>query len=265
MQQPTPFYTAQNLQPAYHLRYGWTAWPAEGQHLPDHPPKDFWNALADAWERDGLRMLEHQWRPEHVQVTFSARPDMSPAFLAARAKGRVQHALRRVGAQTRFARKFVVRSIGKNTRSAVQNYVNTQTQHDELADPRFAARLRTFAVQDNSVDLTQPHTTSSGRYWYNLHIVLVIADRVRLGKDDTLTALRDMALRVGRVRQIAIAEWSVMPDHAHTLVRPPPDVSPEQTVLWFQNNLAWAAGKCRVWNDTYYAGTCGEYTMHAVR
>jgi len=56
-----------------------------------------------------------------------------------------------------------------------------------------------------------------------------------------------------------------MPDHLHALVRGNPEHSPAEIVLAFQNNTAWKLGQVRFWQDTYYAGTTGEYTMRAVR
>ena len=88
--QPQPLYSADNVHPAYELRYSWTGWPA-CPPLPvnDSPLMD----LGPLWEGDGMRLLEQCWSEEMVQLTFSAQPDVSPVFLAGRAKGRLQHAL----------------------------------------------------------------------------------------------------------------------------------------------------------------------------
>ena len=39
----------------------------------------------------------------------------------------------------------------------------------------------------------------------------------------------------------------------------------QEVALAFQNNLAYALGQARIWADTYYVGTFGEYDMSAVR
>ena len=79
--QPQPLYAADNVHPAFDLRYSWTGWPSR-RPLPVNT-----SLLADLkplWEGDGLRLLEHRWSDEIIQVTFSAPPGVSPVFLAAR-------------------------------------------------------------------------------------------------------------------------------------------------------------------------------------
>ncbi len=38
-----------------------------------------------------MRRLEQFWADDHLQATFSAKPEVSPVLLAARAKGRLQY------------------------------------------------------------------------------------------------------------------------------------------------------------------------------
>ena len=91
-----PIYKAENLNPAYHLRYSWTGWPSEGV-FPKQPSETFLASIGPAWEQDGLRLLESRWAADMIQLSFSTRPDVTPVFVAARAKGRLQHALREAG------------------------------------------------------------------------------------------------------------------------------------------------------------------------
>jgi len=173
-------YTPDNLNPAYQLRYGWTGWPSTGS-VPSLPHAPFLEELSRQWEGDTLRLLEHEWTSEKISMTFSARPAISPVFLATRVKGRLQHALRLAGQAIQFSRKLAVRSIGSNTRETVEAYIRKQVDRDRPADPRYEAMLRSQAIDDSSVDLSQPSETGSGRYWYNLHLVLVVAGRYRMG------------------------------------------------------------------------------------
>ncbi|HEV3023779.1 MAG TPA: hypothetical protein VGX76_14995, partial [Pirellulales bacterium] len=89
---PTPLYNPRMHEGAYQLRYSWTGWPSAGRFA--HQPLNLIDQTAPLWERDGLRMLEHRWTAELVQILFSAKPDVAPVFAAARAKGRLDHALR---------------------------------------------------------------------------------------------------------------------------------------------------------------------------
>ena len=82
----------------------------------------------------------------------------------------------------------------------------------------------------------------------------------REGKD-VVAACRELAERQG----YQIATLSLMPEHLHIALRGNVDQSPQEIALQFQNHLADALGRYRIWEDAYYVGTFGEYTMKAVR
>jgi len=77
----------------HRLAYSWTGWP-QSEPLPPEPGAEFLAALDEAWSRDGLHRISHRWQPHMVQITFDAAPDVAPQTIAARAKGRLDHALR---------------------------------------------------------------------------------------------------------------------------------------------------------------------------
>jgi REP element-mobilizing transposase RayT len=260
-----PLYTAANLRPpAYHLRYTWSGWPSSGP-FPEVPPPNLWDALDAAWENDGLRRLEQTWSKELIQFTFSVRPQVAPVFFAGRVKGRLQHALRKAGLPTAFSRKVAVGTIGKNHRAEVEAYIERQVDRAQFADRRYRELLRDFTVADPSVNLAAPTETNSGRYWYNLHLVLVIEARYRMSDPACLPTIRDWALKIAAKKGCALSRLSVMPDHLHASLRGNIAHSPEDLALAFLNNLAYALGQRPVWEPCYYAGTFGEYDMGAVR
>jgi REP element-mobilizing transposase RayT len=261
---PTPLYIPHNLTPAYALRFSWTAYPSETECFPGVPPGSILSELASLWEGDGLRLLEHRWDKSRIQLTFSTVPSVAPNLLAGRAKGRLQHALRKSGHAVKFSRKFSVRSLGDNTRKDVEGYVERQLERADLADPKYRAHLEACAWTDPEVDLARPVATLSGRYWYNLHLVLVTADRYRIDAESTAPTISKMSAAVARKHGWRIAALSVMPDHMHAVIQGAPADSPEDIALAFQNNTAWKLG-LRVWDFNYYTGTVGEYTMNAVR
>jgi hypothetical protein len=45
----------------------------------------------------------------------------------------------------------------------------------KFVDPRFSEMLRRFTIIAPTVALDEPSESNSGRYWYNLHFVLVVA------------------------------------------------------------------------------------------
>jgi REP element-mobilizing transposase RayT len=261
---PQPLYTGENVEPAYQVRYDWTGWPSK-ESLPDHPPSGLFETVAQLWESDGLRLLESRWSAQQIHLTFSATPRVSPVLCATRSKGRLQHILRELGRPVNFSRKLSLRTIGDNHREMVENYIRSQIPHSDLADSRFTENLKRFAIDNPDVDLSQPTRSSSGRYWYNLHLVLVTASRHRFFADDLLSRITDGCLAIGRRKGYWISTGSVMPDHVHLALRGDIRQSPHEIAACFQNNLAYLLGQRRVWTDTYYVGTFGEYDMKVVR
>jgi REP element-mobilizing transposase RayT len=194
--------------------------------------------LQAAWETDGLRKLEHKWSADLIQFTFSVRPRVSPVFFAGRVKGRLQHCLRKAGLATALSRKVAVRTIGANHRAEVEAYIARQVEKEPLADPRFKELLRQFTRADSSVDLAVPTPTNSGRYWYNLHLVLVTQARYRIGSPEFLGTICDWSFKIAANKGHAISRLAVMPEHLHASLRGNIAHSPEEIALAFLNNLA---------------------------
>jgi len=261
---PEPLYTAHNLRPAYSLRYGWSGWPSTGT-FPDVPPDGLLETLTVEWEKDHLHLLEFTWSQESAQFTLSTTPEITPVFLASRVKGRLQHALRKCGQPVKFNRKLAVRSIGDSRRDAVEGYIQKQADKEGFADPRYVETLRRYAISDAGVDLSLPTETLSGRYWYNLHIVLVVSGRNRNVDESVLERVRELCSEIAKAKGYRISQLFTMPDHLHVALRGNIEQSPQDIALAFQNDLAQGLGRYRVWEDTYYAGTFGEYSTAAVR
>ena len=258
-----PLYTAHCLSPAFSLRYDWTGWPTDGTSLPPTPAAVARDA-APTWEPDGLRLLEAHATADKVQLLFSVTPQVSPAFCCMRAKGRLQHALRKAGTPVDFSRKVSFRSLGENTTPDVEGYIRGQVGKERFADPRFERIMRQFTVTCPEVALAEPSESHSGRYWYNLHLVLVVADRFRITNPEKLAQLRDATFPIAGETDCRVAALSVMPDHVHMALRGDIQRSPEEIALAFQNGLAHTVG-CRAWQDGYYVGTFSEYDLDVIR
>ncbi len=260
---PAPLYTAHNLHPVHALRYDWTGWPAAGTALPA-ATADIARDIAPAWEPDGLTLLTAHADAAKVQLLFRAAPRVSPVFCCQRAKGRLQHALRQAGVPATFSRKVAFLSLGENTDADVAGYLRKQVAKEGFADPRFAAIMRQFTVTCPEVALDRPSESVSGRYWYNLHVVLVVASRFRITAPEVLGRLRDAVLAAASGCGARVAAVSVMPDHVHLALRGDAAQSPEAIALAFQNALARAAG-CRVWQHGFYVGTFSAYNLEVIR
>lgn len=257
----SPLYQAADLKLAYQLRYSWTGWTRETTRV----DSDLLEKLKPLWEQDGLRLLEHRSTAEYVQLAFSTTPDVSPVLLASRTKGRLQHALRAAGTFAEFSRMVSVRSVGENTREQVERYIASQVAHEQFVDARFREELAEFTIRCPEVDLSLPSESSHGRYWYNLHLVLVTAERCRVANRGRLAKIRDGCFRIAEKRNHAISVLSVMPDHVHLAMRGDFKASPVEIGLGFLNNLAYLLGQARAWTNGFYAGTFSEYDMGAIR
>jgi len=261
---PEPLYCSADLHPAYQLRYGWTGWPSTASFdvdilarlLPD---------IAPEWEKDGIRVLESSLTPRQIQLILSTTPQVDPVTLAARVKGRLQYHSRQHGIPIDFSRKLAVRSLGDPRREHVEEYVRNQVPNEALADDRFREMLAELTVVNPEVDLSEPTPSNSGRYWYNLHLVLVVSERYRIGEAAILAKIRDAALRIGDKKKYGVSTLAVLPDHLHLALRGDIAATPEAIALSFLNNLAHVLDQRPWWQPGYYAGTFGEYSMAAVR
>jgi REP element-mobilizing transposase RayT len=259
---PIPLYQPTAETGVHRLHYSWTAWPSGKVFSENHT--QLIRETASLWKADGLEPIESRWEPDKLQILFAASPEVSPVLLATRAKGRLDHAVRTAGLRESFSRKVSVRALGENTRRDVETYIERQVERERFADPRFERALQELQYVDEKLDFSQPTASSHGRYWYNLHVVLVTDGRWRMRDLGRLRQVRDSTLRIAARKEHAISRLSVMPDHLHAALRPPIEVSPLAIAFTYLNNLAHMLNCGRIWQDGYYLGTFGEYTTHVV-
>jgi REP element-mobilizing transposase RayT len=213
-----------------------------------------------------MRLLEHFSSDSEVQLAFSTLPRVSPVVVAQRAKGRLQNDLRNLPtAFPGFSRKVAVRSIGENSREQIERYIERQVGKERFLDSRFEAGLRPFTVRCPEVDLSLPTESARGRSWYNLHLVLVVAERGPILDVRCLARIRDGCFAIARKKEHRIAVLSVMPDHLHVAMRGNIKHSPQEIAVGFQNNLAYLLGQVPIWREGFYVGTFSEYDMGAIR
>lgn len=212
-----------------------------------------------------MRVLEQRCTGTMLQILFSVLPSVSPQLLAMRAKGRLDHAVRKADAGVEFSRKLAVSSVGDNTRRDLEMYVAGQVQKEAFANSRFEESVRQLTIENEKVDLSAPAESSSGRYWYNLHLVLVVSERERITDLSALARVRDATQRIADKKGHSLSRVAILPDHLHLTLRPLISESANDVAFAYQNNLAHELGRKKVWQDSFYAGTFGEYTMQAVR
>ncbi len=260
-----PIYTPDNVRPVHNLRFDWTGWLAPDVIAPG-PVRDAVRTCADAWREEGFELDVFRVDGPLIQVLCNPLPTVSPVFLSGRVKGRIQHALRQAGTPARFSRKLSIRTLGDNTRDTVEAYVRRQVAKSDYADYRFKAFLEQFTVVRDDIRLDEPFATTRGRYWYNLHLVLAVADRrFPITRRENFHKLRDACLRIAAKKGYALATLAIMPDHLHAALRGNVQQSPQEIALAFLNNLSYVMGYNRCWSFEYYAGTFSEYDVRAIR
>lgn len=258
---PDPLYTRDNCNAAYQLRWSLALFP----HA-ELPSADCWlDALKRGTETDGVRTLECHRRAADVwQFLLSSRPSVAPPPMIKSVKGRVQNLVRHTHPKA-FRRNFSITSLGDANRKVVEQYVSDQLGHHRMADPRVEAQLARYQLEFPDVDLSRPVFSDHGRYLYNLHLVLVHAERWRCASETFLDTTRDAVLKAARQKGHRLSRLAILADHVHLSLGAPYERSPEEIALSYLKNLAYAHGMQPVYQFGYYAGTFGEYDMNAVR
>jgi len=261
---PPPIYAAASVRPVHNLRYDWTGWLRDHASFPPTLPAAIDHCRA-AWQADGLTLDHWHTVGGRIQLLFSAGPGVSPALCAGRAKGRLQHALRQAGTPVSFSRRVGFRSLGDNTREIVERYVAGQVGKSDYVDPRFKTYLGQFTQEDVGTRLAEPFASGHGRYWYNLHVVIVVQDRrFPMTRHETFVCVRDESVAIAKRGGHEVAEISVMPDHVHLALRGNIQQSPLDIGLEYLNGLSRALGNNRCWSEEFYVGTFSEYGVDKI-
>ena len=163
-----------------------------------------------------------------------------------------------------FRRNYCLRSIGSATREIVEEYVANQLGHHRMADPRAQERLAEFQKCFPRVDLSKPAFSAHGEYWYNLHLVIVNAERWMETRHEVLRGLLDLVQRAASKHGHRLSRVGLPADHLHLTLGCPIDQSPEEIALGYLNNCAYACGMKPVFRLSYYVATIGEYDRGAV-
>ena len=243
MSAPKPIYNNQNVRSLHRLAYTWTGWSTTGQSIPAITPET-WKTVVARWREDGLiaQASPPEARPDTIQIAFTLdKPDLAPAFIAQRAKGRLDHAIRKAGTPVKWSRKVAVRSVGEINTEQVIIYVRQQHQAspDEFADPTYRAALESCSCLEalDAERFTQSSSSASGRYWNLLHLVLVLDERARMSVDQA-KVIGQAIPRLADKKDWRAGVWALMPDHVHLTLHMGPEVAAGDMALSVMNNLA---------------------------
>jgi len=211
-----------------------------------------------------VRVIKHRLTTGGASQFFiSTKPHVAPQELIRSVKGRLQHEIRSQVPKA-FQRNYGLRGIGSATRTVVEQYVGDQLGHHRMADPDVQQRLARFQKSYPGVDLSQPCFSAHGEYWYNLHVVFVNDERWMEIRENVLEKRLATIEAAAAQHGHRLSRTAVLADHVHLTLGCGVGESPEQVVLGYMNNCAYACGMTPEFRFSYYVGTIGEYDRGAV-
>lgn len=221
-------------------------WPFDS--LPELPDQ-----LISAWNDDGLNVLEYRVDGCRLELIVTARADVADGYIPHRLKGRLQHTTR-----LSFHLDYLLASVGQSDRGIVTRYVRKQVDSADLIDPVYRKRFKELRFQG---PITKP-----GRGKHRciqdiiLHIVLVASGRYRMSSSEA-RKVAAILLRNAEQSGMDIFEFSMMPDHAHILLRPRREQSPVDCLEQLKTHSAQDLLRVQFWQPGGYSGTVGPIRL----
>ena len=164
-----------------------------------------------------------------------------------------------------FQRNYDLHSIGSTTREKLEGYLGSQLEHHPEADRTIHWMLSDMQVIRPDVDLSQPRFTSHGRYWCNLHLVLVNDWRRRETCREKIESVRTMLIRAAEKKKHLLSRVAILPDHVHLLLGTGLEESPLSVGLSYMNNVAFVYDMQPVLKPGCFLGSFGEYDLGAIQ
>ncbi|HEX5103241.1 MAG TPA: transposase [Pirellulaceae bacterium] len=221
-------------------------------------------SLREVCESDGVRILEASAGSDSVvQFLVSTRPSAAPAQILRCLKGRWQYLIRKTHPAA-FKRNYRIESVGSSSTDVIEKYIAGQLPRQGMADSRAQAMLARFQIDNPAVDMKRVRYTSYGQFTYNLHLV-VVRESELLMDEPSLSANRDMILKVSARKELLLRRGGILSDHLHLALGRGIEQSSEEIALSHLNNLAFANGMTPCFRFGYYVGTFGAYDLGAVR
>ena len=155
-------------------------------------------------------------------------------------------------------------TVGHNCREDVEAYIASQVDAACFADPSFRDMLKEFTTIREDVDLSLPTESLHGRYWYNLHLVLVNAERYPVVVDRRLAGARFLLQDCGTQGLQDFAAFRHARPLACRAARQHRGI-PAGNRPGLSEQPCLRPGASADWACTFYVGTFGEYDMWAIR
>jgi REP element-mobilizing transposase RayT len=229
-------------------------WPGVCPGLP--PPPE----TVAPFEADGIRILSTRFRRDRFQAVVEVEDSVAPSFLMQRLKGRLSYCLGKTHADfPRFSPHFFLRSLGQNTRDVVKQYVREQVDRSDLVDPLYRERMKKLRYMEEG-EVMAEKTRHRGVYDAFAHVVLITGGRYRMFSDEARKVFDALC---GGVRELKAEplEISMMPDHAHLLLRWPQGLSAEELLQGVKRESGKVMRRSAFWNNGGYVGSVGPYPI----
>jgi putative transposase len=230
------------------------------------------SVLNEVCDRERYHLLQTNIDQDHLRLFVSLLPTQTVADTVKRLKGNLQNQFRNeLKIQGLWARGYFARSSGTVDLLGVEDYIDKQIRHHGFKG-EWTKPLKYINPNFKTLAYDSAHCVSLLKY----HLVFVTQNRAAVFDETIAPPLFDYIVAVGTQREFAVERMSLLPDHIHMLIEGVPSVSVQDYALTILNNTQhWMAtnftgvlkitGAWNVWQQSYYAGTVGEYTTAQVK
>jgi len=133
-----------------------------------------------------------------------------------------------------------------------------------MADPRVQSRMMDYQIQCPEIDLSQPQRSSHALYWYNLHIVFENDGFYNEIRDEKLSGMCDLIVKVARKKSHGLSRGGIVANHIHLALSCNLNESPAEVAMAYMNNLSYFWDMRPILKYSCYIGTFGEYDIGVI-
>jgi len=228
--------------------------------------------VAEICQRRDYHLLESKTYEDHFRCLLSLRPEHDLSTVMEKIKA---NSARECGRQFGmvapiWSRGYLARSVGRVNVSTVKQYIEHQAEHHGYSK-RHSPPIYRYRSEYSSA-LSAVHSV------FDLIHHLVVSTRYRASVFDSKLGheLGSYWLKVSAKYGFTIDRITIVPDHAHLLVRTAPKLSVETCVLALLNNGEYFISKNyplalvnenidQLWQPSAYVGSCGEVSTALVK
>ncbi|MDA3875281.1 MAG: transposase [Kiritimatiellae bacterium] len=215
--------------------------------------------LISSFEAEGITLLSSSFDLTKAQVVVEVSEVVAPRFLMQRLKGRWSRVLGVASADfPGFEKAYLTRTIGQNTRSIVEKYVQSQVDHSDLVDPLYRERMKELRFHQEETYVQK--NRHRGIYDLFAHLVLVTGGRYRLFSAEARKVFDSLCSGVETLGA-EVLDISMMPDHAHLLLRWPSELSGMELIEGVKRESGKLLRRTAFWSGGGYVGSVGPYRL----